>query len=498
MTTPAAPNSISMSQIIAEFGANSPSNGFPNQTKLGSYRISQRIAGRDWTLDEGIPSSGSISFSQLRAKTLNVVVDYGGSTEYGVNSQGRYDSEGVVVGGFRARPASNAASTKKVYHIIRKSIGGRKLVGSLTPTEPVQPERNRSFVAGVVRSYYGVDLTITANPNTLGVFVDKAQVPSSGGFVFGGRTYGGTSPKLGSISNVNTPSGNLEGTGGSVFSFNRNVNVTTEEETISVGGYFVKGQQISRTSKSYWNYTKTSYSYSLVERGNGTRGGGVSVTWPGVKSFSFTITSTAPGTAFSTGSTWNSATLYYIITSIGRIIGAGGDGGTKSYPNGEPGGHAFGAQVNCNLIIERGGVLAGGGGGGGRGGDYYYDHCGRCLGFCCGGWGCGTKSGGTGGSGAGLSPTSNRPNATAGGKQDNCGNINSGVQRGDGGNGGQYGKPGGNGLTPATGNNKQHDWNETRGSGSPGGSAGRATTRSSGVVINIDQQQGAIIEGDIN
>jgi len=490
MTTPAV--TISMSQIIAEFGANDDDQS-EFQTKLGSYRVSQRIAGRDWTLDEGVPSSGPISFSQLRGKTLNVVVDYNGGTEFGINSQGRYDSEGVVVGGFRTRPASDAASTKKVYHMIRKTIGGKKLIASLSPTAPVDPATTQS----VRRTLYNFNIN-QPQPNTLGVFISKTEISTGNGFYFG-RNFGREIPALGLKSNTNTSSGYLTGTGGSVFLFNQNVTVTTQLETTTTYGYS-KGGTIAINNKKYYDVSRTSYSYSLVESGNATRGASVSVTWPGVKSFNFIVTSISSGISFITGSTWNSATLYYIITSIGRIIGAGGDGGTNDYPNGEPGGHAFGAQVNCNLIIESGGILAGGGGGGGRGGNYSYSHCGRdgITGICYGGWGCGTKSGGGGGSGAGLSPTSSRSNATAGGKQDSCGNINSGVQRGDGGDGGQYGQPGGNGLKPATGNNKKHDWKESRGDGSSGGSAGYATIRSGGVVINIDQRQGSILAGAIN
>jgi hypothetical protein len=113
MTTPST-GSISFSQITAEFGS-------PSGNNFGSFRVNQTIGDRSWPLDDGVPTSGSISFSQLRGKTVNVIVDYSGAAETNINSQSRYTSNGTVVGGFRGIP--NSSQTKKVIHLIRKQLG---------------------------------------------------------------------------------------------------------------------------------------------------------------------------------------------------------------------------------------------------------------------------------------------------------------------------------------------------------------------------------------
>lgn len=115
MTTPSG--TISFSQIAAEFGT-------PPGKNTGAYRVYQSIGGINWRLDDGVPIAGSISFSQLREKTANVVIDYPplAAPEYNITSTNRYSSNGVVVGGFRGVPASY--ETKKVYHVIREAIGG--------------------------------------------------------------------------------------------------------------------------------------------------------------------------------------------------------------------------------------------------------------------------------------------------------------------------------------------------------------------------------------
>lgn len=114
MTTPAG--QIKFSDISTEFG-------MPPSKNLGAYRISQSIAGKTWPLDSGVPVSGQIKFSDLRGKTLNVVVDIAGAEEYNVSAESKYIS-GVAVGGFKSLPSRLGSSTKKVYNVVRKPIGG--------------------------------------------------------------------------------------------------------------------------------------------------------------------------------------------------------------------------------------------------------------------------------------------------------------------------------------------------------------------------------------
>jgi hypothetical protein len=120
MPTPAG--TISFSQIESEFGRN-------GSKSLGSYRISQS-AGlySDLPLDDGVPKSvavgnSAISFSQLRDKRLNIVVDISGQTEYRVNMRSKYDSNiGVtVIGGFIGKPVD--PSQKRIKVSVNETIG---------------------------------------------------------------------------------------------------------------------------------------------------------------------------------------------------------------------------------------------------------------------------------------------------------------------------------------------------------------------------------------
>lgn len=122
MTTPTG--QISFSQIIAEFGPSDPVIASPSQSSLGDYRVNQTVGDRNWLLDDGVPTPGNpISFNQLKGKTLNCVVDYS-SVETRVNSGSKFDSSATVIGGFKAIPSrSNNSQTKKVYHLVRSTLG---------------------------------------------------------------------------------------------------------------------------------------------------------------------------------------------------------------------------------------------------------------------------------------------------------------------------------------------------------------------------------------
>ena len=115
MPTPAG--IINFSDIESEFGRN-------GSKSLGAYRISQS-AGlySNLPLDAGIPQNGPISFSQLRGKRLNIVVDISGGDEYRVNMRSKYDiNSGVtVIGGFRSKPAD--PSQKRILVSVNKKIG---------------------------------------------------------------------------------------------------------------------------------------------------------------------------------------------------------------------------------------------------------------------------------------------------------------------------------------------------------------------------------------
>jgi hypothetical protein len=380
MTTPASPNSISMSQIISEFGANNTTGSLPSRTKLGSYRVNQSIAGRNWTLDNGVPTSGAISFSQLRGKTLNVVVDYSGGIEYGVNSETRYNSSGVVVGGFRSRPTSSSSSTKKVHHVIRKKIGGTAGIAEITPTQPFPLPSFFAFGFGILQA------------NTLGPFlVSRREIPLSEYpqecTWRGCRTI---EPTIGvqSTTTTNSPILSLSGGGsGATISMTRTrtVNITRTYAGTS-------------SPYKYWEEIYDAYTATLISGGSGySKNQSVSASWDG-RTFTFTVNAVSPtGSSFDTGSGWNGLVILNYFVESGAVIGGrggdGGDGGVNSIPpqNGGNGGTAFGIRVPCTVYLS-GSIRQGAGGGGG--GSFQYQDIGR---------GCGQRyNGDGGGGGAGI------------------------------------------------------------------------------------------------
>jgi hypothetical protein len=121
MTTPTG--TIKASDIANEFGYSRANNS----VSLGAYRIKQFIGDREWPLDTGVPTdtNSSIGFSQLRGKTLNVVVDFPPGADAANLDVTNYYTSGVVVGGLKALPPRTGTTQgKKVYNLIRKTIFG--------------------------------------------------------------------------------------------------------------------------------------------------------------------------------------------------------------------------------------------------------------------------------------------------------------------------------------------------------------------------------------
>jgi hypothetical protein len=118
MALQASGNPISFNDIQKEFG-------LPPGRNLGAYRVSQTVGGLTRPLDDDIPTSGTIRFSDFYGKKLNVVVNYTSSTTITrVNARSDYNannSRNVVIGNFRSRPASS--SNKKIWIHTNGTIG---------------------------------------------------------------------------------------------------------------------------------------------------------------------------------------------------------------------------------------------------------------------------------------------------------------------------------------------------------------------------------------
>ncbi len=122
MPTPST-GTLSFTNIKDEFG-------LPSGKNLGAYRVSQTFGHlSNLPLDNGVPQSGEIAFSNLRGKKLNVVVDnytpgYNNTTRR--NSSSDYDNNAVCVGGFRTKPAKTDMSGRRVYIAVNQTIGSDK------------------------------------------------------------------------------------------------------------------------------------------------------------------------------------------------------------------------------------------------------------------------------------------------------------------------------------------------------------------------------------
>jgi len=115
-------NSISFSNIEAEFGNTGPSRN------IGKYRVKETVGGMsNLPLDEGIPQSGTIRFSDFYGKQLNIIVSYTSNEILYRPSTGKYkynNNRGVtVIGGFRSKPSSSSGS-RITLHVHPNTIIG--------------------------------------------------------------------------------------------------------------------------------------------------------------------------------------------------------------------------------------------------------------------------------------------------------------------------------------------------------------------------------------
>jgi hypothetical protein len=121
MTIKASGQSLSFSEISAEFG-------LPSGRNLGAYRVSQNVGTlTDLPLDTGIPQSGEIKFSDFYSKKLNMIVDLYSIPDNSVRltARTRYNNGSLtVIGGFTSKPASS--SGKRVIINVNKIIGSAK------------------------------------------------------------------------------------------------------------------------------------------------------------------------------------------------------------------------------------------------------------------------------------------------------------------------------------------------------------------------------------
>ena len=117
----ASPNPpLKFSEIEAEFGAQSPRS-------LGAYRHTQTVDGLVFNgIDSGIPSSGTIRFSDFYGKSLNIVVDcFSGDTEFRINAKtNKYNNNKIVI--INPTTVSKKQNGAKITIRVNKKFGSNK------------------------------------------------------------------------------------------------------------------------------------------------------------------------------------------------------------------------------------------------------------------------------------------------------------------------------------------------------------------------------------
>ena len=127
MTTPSG--QISAQDIKNEFGEVS------GTVPLGSYRVSQTKGELTLAIGDGVPTSGAISFDNMRNKRLNIVVDYYGDNanlnraangDNTMNAKTRYNDQNErvsVIGGLKSKPSNTAPHRVRIH--VNQNIGGK-------------------------------------------------------------------------------------------------------------------------------------------------------------------------------------------------------------------------------------------------------------------------------------------------------------------------------------------------------------------------------------
>ena len=112
---------LKFSDIENEFGQAESQYG----RSMSNYRRAYDYGDMELPLDSGLPTSGSISFSDFYSKELNVIVDaYSGGTAYQINAKTLWENNRTNVGDSRlTKSASAIKNCKNVIVHVNKRIG---------------------------------------------------------------------------------------------------------------------------------------------------------------------------------------------------------------------------------------------------------------------------------------------------------------------------------------------------------------------------------------
>ena len=198
---PSNPNRISAKNIKNEFGQNG------STWNISDYRRSINRGGVNWPVDDGIPTSGTIRFSDFHSKQHNIIVLMSGGTGYRETILGNKSS--IDSTAYRGTGSGVRKTSKNIVYII-KTIGSAK-------------SNNRNTCAlrtGNKNNWYG------GNPNSGKVIIRLGN----GGKLYGAGGDGGRGGKY-------NEEGGRGGNGTSALGLEVNVeSVTVDSGAVIVGG----------------------------------------------------------------------------------------------------------------------------------------------------------------------------------------------------------------------------------------------------------------------
>lgn len=181
---PTPTGAISFKDIIQEFGnltdndkGNATNN--PDPVKLGAYRVSQSYKSRSYPLDEGVPTSGEISFADLQGKSLNVVVKvHTNGTDYKADAKSFYEDDAIkIIGGGRGKKVSGS----KIHIVVTGTWGSEQ---GTFPQGTSNSQTNRNVCAvrtGEWTNSTSVDLRVGGSSNEPGIISGGGGNGGNGG-----------------------------------------------------------------------------------------------------------------------------------------------------------------------------------------------------------------------------------------------------------------------------------------------------------------------------
>ena len=220
MTIPTS-GQLKFTDIEEEFGINPPRS-------LGAYRITDSYGtiSPALPLDTGIPTSGTIKFSDFYGKKLNIIVDCyeDGNSNYNFNAYsnafnvGKFD----VIGNFKTK----SDVTKSKWN------GGKRVIININKTFGSVGASNRNHVAFDVGRYNN-NVNQTGWPST----TDLSVVLGSSAYVAGKGGNGGRGGWVGDTVQV---AGN-GGEGTSAMKIHSGMSITGEESSININNHIIAG-----------------------------------------------------------------------------------------------------------------------------------------------------------------------------------------------------------------------------------------------------------------